>query len=104
MTPNQMEQDFHFLRSQVQRLSRLIDALESSPLLIQAMVESEPEPDLPCESDAPAQEVRTIAEVEKEAILNARGKFGRNYVGACHALGIGRATYYRKLREYRVRG
>ena len=44
MTPEQMEQDFHFLRGQVQRLSRLIDALESSPLLIQAMVEPEPEP------------------------------------------------------------
>ena len=104
MTPEQMEQDFIFLRGQVQRLSLLIDALESSPLLIQAMVESEPEPDLPCESDAPAQEVRTIAEIEKEAILNARGEFGRNYVEDCHALGIGRTTYYRKLREYGVRG
>ena len=104
MTPNQMEQDFIFLRGQVQRLSRLIDALESSPLLIQAMVEPEPEPDIPCESNAPAQEVRAIAEIEKEAILDARETFGKNHAGACSALGISRTSYYRKLREYGVRG
>jgi transcriptional regulator of acetoin/glycerol metabolism len=103
MTPEQMEQDFHFLRGQVQRLSRLIDALESSPLLIQAMVEPEPEPDIPCEIDAPAQEVRAIAEIEKEAILDARETFGKNHAGACSALGISRTSYYRKLREYGVR-
>ena len=102
MTPEQMEQDFIFLRSQVERLSRLIDALESSPLLIQAMVEPEPEPDIPRESNAPAQEVLTIAELEKEAILNACDEFGTNCVGACQALGIGKSTYYRKLREYGV--
>jgi transcriptional regulator of acetoin/glycerol metabolism len=102
MTPEQMEQDFIFLRGQVQRLSRLIDALESSPLLIQAMVE--PEPDIPCESNAPAQEVRTIEELEKDAILNAHKTFGKNYDGACSALGISRTSYYRKLREYGVRG
>ena len=104
MTPEQMEQDFHFLRGQVQRLSRLIDALESSPLLIQAMVEPEPEPDTPCESNAPTREVRTIAEVEKEAILNARDTFGRHSRAACVALGISTNTYYRRLKEYGVRG
>ena len=104
MTLKQMEQDFHFLRGQVQRLSRLIDALESSPLLIQAMTEPEPEPDTPCESNAPTREVRTIAELEKEAILNARDTFGKNHAGACSALGISRTSYYRKLGEYRVRG
>lgn len=95
MTLKQMEQDFHFLRGQVQRLSRLIDALESSPLLIQAMVEPE---------DAPAQKVRTIAELEKEAILNARDTFGRHSRAACVALGISTNTYYRRLKEYGVRG
>jgi transcriptional regulator of acetoin/glycerol metabolism len=104
MTLKQMEQDFHFLRGQVQRLSRLIDALESSPLLIQAMVEPEPEPDTPCESNAPTREVRTIAEVEKEAILNARDMFGRHSRAACVALGISTNTYYRRLKEYGVRG
>ena len=104
MTLKQMEQDFHFLRGQVQRLSRLIDALESSPLLIQAMVEPEPEPDTPCESNAPTREVRTIAEVEKEAILNARDTFGRHSRAACVALGISTNTYYRRLKEYGVRG
>ena len=104
MTLKQMEQDFLFLRGQVQRLSRLIDALESSPLLIQAMVEPEPEPDTPCESNAPTREVRTIAEVEKEAILNARDTFGRHSRAACVALGISTNTYYRRLKEYGVRG
>jgi transcriptional regulator of acetoin/glycerol metabolism len=103
MTLKQMEQDFHFLRGQVQRLSRLIDALESSPLLIQAMVEPEPEPDIPCESNAPTREVRTIAEVEKEAILNARDTFGIHSRAACVALGIATNTYYRRLKEYGVR-
>ena len=103
MTPNQMEQDFIFLRGQVQRLSRLIDALESSPLLIQAMVEPEPEPAIPCEIDAPAQKVRTIAELEKEAILNARDTFGIHSRAASVALGIARNTYYRRLKEYGVR-
>jgi transcriptional regulator with PAS, ATPase and Fis domain len=106
MTLKQMEQDFHFLRGQVQRLSRLIDALESSPLLVQAMTEPAPElePEPPREVDAPTQEVRTIAELEKEAILNARDTFGKNHAGACSALGISRTSYYRKLREYGVRG
>lgn len=103
MKLKQMEQDFHFLRGQVQRLSRLIDALESSPLLIQAMVEPEPEPDIPCEIDAPAQKVRTIAELEKEAILNARDTFGIHSRAASAALGIARNTYYRRLKEYGVR-
>ena len=103
MTPEQMEQDFIFLRGRVQRLSRLIDALESSPLLIQAMTEPEPEPDTPCESNAPTREVRTIAEVEKEAILNARDTFGIHSRAASAALGIARNTYYRRLKEYGVR-
>jgi len=99
MTLKQMEQDFHFLRGQVQRLSRLIDALESSPLLIQAMTQ----PDIPSESNAPAQEVSTIAKLEKEAILNARDTFGKNPIPVCHALGISRTSYYRKLKKYGVR-
>jgi transcriptional regulator of acetoin/glycerol metabolism len=97
MKPEQMEQDFHFLRGQVQRLSRLIDALESSPLLIQAMTEPEPEHDIPRD---PAQEVRLLADLEEEAILNAASAFGNDYAGACAALGIGKTTYYRKLKKY----
>ena len=105
MTPNQMEQDFHFLRSQVQRLNRLIDALESSPLLVAAMTEPEPEPQLKNErdTDMPDPEICTIADLEREAILNAHEAFGSNTCGACAALDIGKTTYYRKLKEYGVR-
>jgi transcriptional regulator of acetoin/glycerol metabolism len=100
MTPEQIEQDVIFLRSQVQRLSRLIDALESSPLLIHAVTapEPEPEPETFCEI-----EIRSLAELEKEAILNARKIFGKNSYSACAALGIGHSTFYRKLRAYEVR-
>ncbi len=100
MTPEQMEQDFIFLRGQVQRLSRLIDALESSPLLIAAVAEPAPAPE-PAPENAPA--IRPIAEQEREAILAARRSFGTNFRAACVALCIGRSTYYRKLREYGVR-
>ena len=99
MTPNQAEQDFHFLRGQVQRLSRLIDALESSPLLIAAVAEPAPAPEPKPET---AQAIRTIAELEREAILAARRTYGSNSRAACRALGIGVTTYYRKLREYGV--
>ena len=102
MTPNQMEQDFHFLRSQVQRLSRLIDALESSPLLVQAMTEpAEAAPDMP---QVVETEILPLAELERDAIMSARAMYGKNSDGACAALGIGKTTYYRKLREYGVRG
>jgi transcriptional regulator of acetoin/glycerol metabolism len=47
--------------------------------------------------------VRTIAEVEKEAILNARDTFGIHSRAASAALGIARNTYYRRLKEYGVR-
>ncbi len=93
MTPKQMEQDFIFLRGQVQRLSRLIDALESSSLLIAAVSEPAPE-------NAPA--IRPIADLEREAILAARRSFGVNSRAACGALGVARTTYYRRLKEYGV--
>ena len=100
MTPNQMEQDFHFLRSQVQRLSRLIDALESSPLLTAAMTPPEPEFDLP-EIEA---NIRPLADAEREAITKAYEIYGSNYTAASKLLGIGKTTYHRKLREYGMRG
>ncbi len=75
MTPEQMEQDFIFLRSHVERLSRLIDALESSPLLIQAMVEPEPEPDIPRESNAPAQEVLRVLWKARLSIQQRKDEF-----------------------------
>jgi DNA-binding NtrC family response regulator len=96
MTPEQMEQDFIFLRGQVQRLSRIIDALETSPLLIAAVAEPAPTPE-PEPENAPT--IRTIAELEREAILAARRNFGGNQRAACVALGIGRTKYYRKLKE-----
>jgi transcriptional regulator of acetoin/glycerol metabolism len=103
MTPEQMEQDFRFLRGQVQRLSRLIDALESSPLLIHARLDPAPEvKDNTTFCDVPLLEIRTLEEVEKEAILNAHKVFEGNINAACEALKIGKTTYYRKMKEYKV--
>ena len=101
MTPKQMEQDFIFLRGQVQRLSRIIDALETSPLLIAAVAQPAPTPE-PEPENAPA--IRPIADLERKAILDAYRSFGRDSNSACAGLGIGRSTYYRKLKEYGVRG
>lgn len=99
MTPNQMEQDFHFLRGQVQRLSRIIDALESSPLLIAVVAEPVPAPEA---ENVPA--IRPIAELERAAIIKAYKLFGTNYRAVSKLLGIGKSTYYRKLKEYGLRG
>jgi transcriptional regulator of acetoin/glycerol metabolism len=98
MTPKKIEMDFIFLRSQAQRFMRLIDALESSPLLISAV---NPQP-----LEIYAQEtekIRPLADIEREAILNAHETYGDDYQKACVALGIGKTTYYRKLKQYGVR-
>jgi len=49
-------------------------------------------------------EILPLAELERDAIMSARAMYGKNFDGACAALGIGKSTYYRKLREYGVRG
>ncbi len=47
--------------------------------------------------------VRTLAELEKNAIENAVALHRGNLTKAAQALGIGRATIYRKIREYGIR-
>jgi transcriptional regulator of acetoin/glycerol metabolism len=44
-------------------------------------------------------QIRPLCEVEKEAILKAI-KMTRSCATAANALGIGKTTIYRKLREY----
>lgn len=44
--------------------------------------------------------VRPLAEIEKEAILDAMRKSSGDKVLAAHALGIGKTTLYRKLELY----
>jgi len=44
----------------------------------------------------------TLAEAERAHILQTLERFGRNHSGAADALGIGRTTLWRKLREYGI--
>jgi DNA-binding NtrC family response regulator len=46
--------------------------------------------------------VRTINELESLAIENAIHEFGGNLTEAAKALGIGRATLYRKVKQYNI--
>jgi DNA-binding NtrC family response regulator len=44
----------------------------------------------------------TLAEMERIHILQTLERFGRNHSGAAEALGIGRTTLWRKLKEYGI--
>ena len=44
----------------------------------------------------------TLAEAERIHILQTLERFGRNHSGAAEALGIGRTTLWRKLKEYGI--
>jgi transcriptional regulator with PAS, ATPase and Fis domain len=44
----------------------------------------------------------TLAEAERIHILQTLERFGRNHSGAAEALGIGRTTLWRKLKEYEL--
>jgi DNA-binding NtrC family response regulator len=44
----------------------------------------------------------SLAEAEREHILQTLERFGRNHSGAAEALGIGRTTLWRKLKEYGI--
>lgn len=58
-----------------------------------------PQPSLTSEAD---RKVRTINELESIAIENAIHEFGGNLTEAAKALGIGRATLYRKVKQYNI--
>ena len=47
-------------------------------------------------------DVKTINELESVAIENAIHKFNGNLTEAAKALGIGRATLYRKVKQYSI--
>lgn len=48
------------------------------------------------------KKVQTINDVEKDAIENAIMEFRGNLTEAAKALGIGRATLYRKVKQYKI--
>jgi hypothetical protein len=56
----------------------------------------------PSSADYDDKKVRTINELESIAIENAIHEFGGNLTEAAKALGIGRATLYRKVKQYNI--
>lgn len=53
-------------------------------------------------AQADAGKVRTMNELESLAIENAIFEYGGNLTEAARALGIGRATLYRKVKQYSI--
>lgn len=54
------------------------------------------------QADANGGKVRTMNELESLAIENAIFEYGGNLTEAARALGIGRATLYRKVKQYSI--
>ncbi len=69
-------------------------APEDLPPHVSAALQLGPSPMLPRQV--------TLAEAEREHILQTIERFGRNHSGAAEALGIGRTTLWRKLKEYGI--
>lgn len=82
------------------RLQGDVPALSSgsAPLNEGAKILQFPQPNAQSEEN----KVRTINELESIAIENAIHEFGGNLTEAAKALGIGRATLYRKVKQYNI--
>ncbi len=52
--------------------------------------------------EAPPRRQRPMAEIEREAIIDALAKTRHNISEACRLLGIPRTTMYRRLRRHRI--
>jgi DNA-binding NtrC family response regulator len=69
-----------------------------NPITEGAKILQFPQPSMSTED----HKVRTINELESIAIENAIHEFGGNLTEAAKALGIGRATLYRKVKQYNI--
>jgi transcriptional regulator with PAS, ATPase and Fis domain len=69
-------------------------APEDLPPHVSAGLQLGPSPALPRQT--------TLADAERVHILQTLERFGRNHSGAAEALGIGRTTLWRKLKEYGI--
>ena len=74
-------------------------SIGSNPISEGAKILQFPQPNLASEDD---KKVRTINELESIAIENAIHEFSGNLTEAAKALGIGRATLYRKVKQYNI--
>lgn len=98
---DKIQQDLDFLRGSIGRLSRLVEALESSPIIRKVLCPpAQPAPQRPL---AAPGAILSMAEVERRAIFEAVLATGDTQTAA-RALGIGKTTIYRKLRGYERAG
>lgn len=74
----------------------------SSPVQEGAKILPFPLPVAHTSPEAKDKKVHTINELESLAIDNAIQEFGGNLTEAAKALGIGRATLYRKVKQYNI--
>jgi DNA-binding NtrC family response regulator len=51
---------------------------------------------------ASSKSVQTMNQIESDAIINAIAQYKGNLTEAAKALGIGRATIYRKIKQYNI--
>lgn len=99
-TPNEWAKTLNDPQARV-RLAGDVPALTAgmSPVNDGAKILQFPQPS---SSSADDKKVRTINELESIAIENAIHEFGGNLTEAAKALGIGRATLYRKVKQYNI--
>lgn len=99
-TPNEWGKALHDPSTR-QKLMGEVPALSAgmSPLSEGAKILQFPQPSMVGEEGG---KVRTINELESIAIENAIHEFGGNLTEAAKALGIGRATLYRKVKQYNI--
>jgi DNA-binding NtrC family response regulator len=99
-TPNEWGKALHDPSTR-QKLMGEVPALSAgmSPLTEGAKILQFPQPSMAGEEGG---KVRTINELESIAIENAIHEFGGNLTEAAKALGIGRATLYRKVKQYNI--
>lgn len=99
-TPNEWGKALHDPSTR-QKLMGEVPALSAgmSPLSEGAKILQFPQPSMVGEEGG---KVRTINELESIAIENAIHEFNGNLTEAAKALGIGRATLYRKVKQYNI--
>ena len=99
-TPNEWAKNLNDPSAR-QRLMGEVPALSvgMNPITEGAKILQFPQPSSSIDTD---KKVRTINELESIAIENAIHEFGGNLTEAAKALGIGRATLYRKVKQYNI--
>lgn len=91
---DQLEQDLMFLKSSVERVNRIVKSVEESPLVRLLFCRAQ--------MDKQKSEIMPLSAVQKKAIIEALIACDGNVMEASKLLRIGKATLYRRIKEYKV--